>query len=282
MSHHRRAAQVEAIRPLKVYRSVQCALFAGVGLFSMGVLHGKGKKLHEQCSDDVFIQAIILYFLWYFVSDLTIIIALKHWRTDLLVHHGVALTGIVSLVLNNLYPCSSAPVAVTELISLFSGVEAMLPKPEARSKGEESVFYVIRSYRLAVLVFIRPFLWSHVRNSAEGASSHLTAAVYLIPGGCPCSTFSGPTKYQCSGRACTRRERKTKQPGKSPLLTKQVRRTCRPFPASQETMERGGDSGRRATGRQADKRHTGIQRICFFFSSPPPPFFFSRCLSEET
>ena len=136
----------------------------------------------EQCSDDVFIQAIILYFLWYFVSDLTIIIALKHWRTDLLVHHGVALTGIVSLVLNNLYPCSSAPVAVTELISLFSGVEAMLPKPEARSKGEESVFYVIRSYRLAVLVFIRPFLWSHVRNSAEGASSHLTAAVYLIPG----------------------------------------------------------------------------------------------------
>ena len=49
-------------------------------------------------------------------------------------------------------------------------------------QGEESVFYVIRSYRLAVLIFIRPFLWQHVRNSAEGASSALTAAVYLIPG----------------------------------------------------------------------------------------------------
>jgi hypothetical protein len=172
----------KAVQTLQVYRSVQCALFAGVGLFSMGVLHGREKKLHEQCGDDVFIQAIILYFLWYFVSDLAIIMYLKHWRTDLLVHHGVALTGIVSLVVNDLYPCSSAPVAVTELISLFSGVEAMLPKPDSRSKGEESVFYVIRSYRLAVLIFIRPFLWQHVRNSAEGASSVLTAAVYLIPG----------------------------------------------------------------------------------------------------
>ena len=124
----------KAVQTLQVYRSVQCALFAGVGLFSMGVLHGRQKKLHEQCGDDVFIQAIILYFLWYFVSDLAIIMYLKHWRTDLLVHHGVALTGIVSLVVNDLYPCSSAPVAVTELISLFSGVEAMLPKPDSRSK----------------------------------------------------------------------------------------------------------------------------------------------------
>ena len=170
------------IQALQVHRSVQCALFAGVGLFSMGALHGQGKKLHEQCSDDVFIQAIITYFLWYFVSDLAIIIALKNWRKDLLIHHGVALTGIISLVANKLYPCSSAPVAVTELISLFSGIESMLPKPDARSKGEESVFYVIRAYRLAVLLFIRPFLWQHVRNSAEGASSPLTAAVYLIPG----------------------------------------------------------------------------------------------------
>jgi hypothetical protein len=38
---------------------------------------------------------------------------------DLLIHHGVALAGIISLITNRLYPCSAAPVAVTELISLF-------------------------------------------------------------------------------------------------------------------------------------------------------------------
>ena len=48
------------------------ALFAGVGLFSMGALHGQ-KKLHEQCSDDVFIQAIIIFPVA-FVSDLAIML----------------------------------------------------------------------------------------------------------------------------------------------------------------------------------------------------------------
>jgi hypothetical protein len=99
--------------------------------------------LRRQCNDDVFIAAIINFFLWYFVADLFImvnvedclnfphlkfhllfrflckVVLLQHFRADLLIHHGVALCGIVSLVVNKLYPCASAPVAVTELISLF-------------------------------------------------------------------------------------------------------------------------------------------------------------------
>lgn len=175
--------QWEPVQVLQVYRSTQCAIFSGMGLFSMGVLHGQGIALSDQCTNDVFIAAIINFFLWYFVADLFIMcIVMGHYRTDLLIHHGVALSGIISLVYNRLYPCASAPVAVTELISLFSGVEAMLPKPAAWSRGEEHVFYVIRAYRLGVLVLIRPFLWQHVRLSAEGASSAVAAATYLIPG----------------------------------------------------------------------------------------------------
>lgn len=170
------------VQVLQVYRSLQCALLAGVGLFSMGSLHGQGHSLSGQCSDDMFVAGIIHFFLWYFVADLIIMVSLAHWRADLLVHHAVALTGIISLVSNNLYPCSASPVAVTELISIFSGVEAMLPKPTKRSRGEEHVFYVIRSYRLAVLILIRPFLWQHVRLSSATATSPLQAATYLIPG----------------------------------------------------------------------------------------------------
>jgi len=171
------------VQVLQVYRSVQCMLFAGVGLFSMGVLHGQGISLSAQCNDDVFIAAIINFFLWYFVADLFImVVLLQHWRVDLLIHHGVALCGIVSLVANKLYPCSSAPVAVTELISLFSGVEAMLPNPKLWSRGEEHAFYVIRTYRLGILVVLRPFLWQHVRLSANTASTPLQAAIYMIPG----------------------------------------------------------------------------------------------------
>lgn len=58
----------------------------------------------------------------------------------------------------------------------------MLPKPSKWSRGEEHVFYVIRAYRLGVLVLIRPFLWQHVRQSAEGASSAIAAATYMVPG----------------------------------------------------------------------------------------------------
>lgn len=58
----------------------------------------------------------------------------------------------------------------------------MLPKPAARSPGESHVFYVCRSYRLAVLIIIRPFLWQHVRLSASTATSPLQAAIYMIPG----------------------------------------------------------------------------------------------------
>jgi len=58
----------------------------------------------------------------------------------------------------------------------------MLPKPSKWSRGEEHVFYVIRAYRLGVLVLIRPFLWQHVRQSAEGASSTIAAATYMVPG----------------------------------------------------------------------------------------------------
>jgi hypothetical protein len=65
---------------------------------------------------------------------------------------------------------------------LHSGVEAMLPKPSSWSRGEEHVFYVIRAYRLGVLVLIRPFLWQHVRLSADSASSTIAAATYMIPG----------------------------------------------------------------------------------------------------
>jgi hypothetical protein len=172
------------IQVLQVYRSMQCALFSGMGLFSMGVLHGQGKLLSDQCDNgDAFIPAIINYFLWYFVVDVFIMVVLmKHWRVDLLLHHGVALTGIISLVVNELYPCSSAPVAATELISVFSGVEAMLPKPEKWSRGEEHVFYVIRSYRLFILLLVRPFLWQHVRLSAKSATTDIQAAIYMIPG----------------------------------------------------------------------------------------------------
>jgi len=175
--------QWEPVQVLQVYRSIQCMLFSGMGIFSMGVLYGKGVPMHAQCNDDVFIAAIINFFLWYFIADLFImLVVMKHYRVDLLIHHGIALSGIVSLVVHKLYPCSSAPVAVTELISLFSGVEAMLPKPSIRSRGEEHVFYVIRSYRLGILVFIRPFLWQHVRLSASTATTALQAAIYMIPG----------------------------------------------------------------------------------------------------
>jgi len=158
-------------------------LFASMGVFSMGVIYGQGGSLSAQCNDDVFIAAIINFFFWYFVADLFImVVLLQHWRMDLLFHHGVALTGISSLILNNLYPCASAPVAVTELISLFSGVESMLPPPKVWTRGESHVFYVIRSYRLAVLVLARPFLWQHVRLSASTATSSLQAATYMLPG----------------------------------------------------------------------------------------------------
>ena len=84
--------------------------------------------------------------------------------------------------LPGLYPCASGPVAATELISLFSGVEAMLPKPKDWSRGEEHIFYVIRSYRLGILILVRPFLWQHVRASAAGAATPLAAAIYMVPG----------------------------------------------------------------------------------------------------
>jgi hypothetical protein len=62
------------------------------------------------------------------------------------------------------------------LLNLFppiSGVEAMLPNPKLWSRGEEHAFYVIRTYRLGILVFVRPFLWQHVRLSANTASTSL-------------------------------------------------------------------------------------------------------------
>lgn len=170
------------LQVLQVHRSVQCAILASAGIFSMGALHGMGRSLSGECSDDAIVGAIIKFFWLYFVSDLILMLHMGHFRQDLLFHHGVALTGISSLILGQMYPCSSSPVAATELISVFSGVEAMLPKPEARSRGEESVFYVIRSYRLIVLTVIRPFLWLHVRNSAKMATTTIQMATYLIPG----------------------------------------------------------------------------------------------------
>ena len=52
------------IQVLQVYRSVQCGLLAGLGLFSMGVMHGRGQSLSGQCADDVFVSSIINFFLW--------------------------------------------------------------------------------------------------------------------------------------------------------------------------------------------------------------------------
>lgn len=172
------------VQILQLHRSIQCGILAGVGLFTMGVFYGQGQSLSGQCSGNSFVAGIIHFFLWYFLADLCIMLSIGHLRSDLLMHHGVALAGIVSLILFDLYPCASSSVAATELISLFSGIESMLPKPATRSNAEWHVFYVIRSYRLAVLVLIRPFLWQHVRQSASAATSPLQAANYLIPGTC--------------------------------------------------------------------------------------------------
>jgi len=40
----------------------------------MGVLHGQGVSLSGQCANDVFIPAIINFFLWYFIADLFIMV----------------------------------------------------------------------------------------------------------------------------------------------------------------------------------------------------------------
>lgn len=170
------------VQVLQVHRSLQCGLLAGAGIFSMGVMWGQNQPLHGQCPTDPFISGIIRFFLCYFVTDLLIMGYMGHLRPDLLMHHGVALTGIISLIVSNLYPCASAPVAATELISVFSGIEAMLPHPSTRTPGEHHIHHVCRTYRLAVLVIIRPFLWQHVRLSSEGASSPTQAAIYMIPG----------------------------------------------------------------------------------------------------
>lgn len=170
------------VQVLQVHRSLQCGLLAGVGLFSMGVMYGTDQPLSGSCSDDMFIGAIIQFFFCYFVTDLCIMGSIGHLRMDLLLHHGVALTGILSLIFSSLYPCASAPVAATELISVFSGIEAMLPKPDQRTPGETHVHYVCRTYRLAVLVILRPFFWQHVRLSAKEGMSATEAATYIIPG----------------------------------------------------------------------------------------------------
>lgn len=68
-----------------------------------------------------------------FIQNLKVVL-MKHWRMDLLLHHGVALTGIISLVYNQLYPCSSAPVAATELISIFRYTDTVKCK---------CIFYVV-------------------------------------------------------------------------------------------------------------------------------------------
>mmetsp|Transcript_54046 Transcript_54046/g.149117 ORF Transcript_54046/g.149117 Transcript_54046/m.149117 type:complete len:263 (+) Transcript_54046:261-1049(+) len=167
---------------LQVHRSLQCGLLAGMGLFAMGIMTGQDQPLHGQCTDSVYIMGIIRFFFCYFCTDLVIMLYIGHLRTDLLLHHGVALTGIISLIASNLFPCASAPVAATELISVFSGIEAMLPKPKDRTPGENHIHHIARLYRLAVLVILRPFLWQHVRLSSEFATSPLQAATYLIPG----------------------------------------------------------------------------------------------------
>lgn len=56
----------------------------------------------------------------------------------------------------------------------------MLPKPDQWSRGEEHVFYVIRSYRLFILVLVRPFLWQHVRLSAKTASTDLQVNTLIL------------------------------------------------------------------------------------------------------
>jgi hypothetical protein len=44
---------------LQVYRSCQCAFFSGMGLFSMGVLHGQGMSLSAQVGSRRLIRRLL-------------------------------------------------------------------------------------------------------------------------------------------------------------------------------------------------------------------------------